>query len=423
MIIHCLGLNHETSTIHLREQLYFSEDQIAPALARYGCGPQKYTSPISELVILSTCNRVELYAVASSLAFDELEQFLAEAQNIPRQNFSEHLYHLTNEEAVEHLLRVAAGLDSQVLGEPQILGQVTRALELARSQGTTGKILSRLFQTAIHAGKRARTETRISHNPASISSVAVRLIAKLVSDLKNAQITVLGAGEMAKLAVIALGKRGVSHIQVVNRTLERAQRLAKMVNAQAATFERLPEILSQTDVLITSTGAPHTLISPKMVTSALQGRPDRPLVIMDIAVPRDVDVRVGEIEGVFLYDLDDLSGRLEESIRLRSQEVPKVKRILEEEQANFMGFFASLDVLPLIINLRQRADEIRQCELEKTLPRLSHLSPDEQETVIAMSKSIVKKILHTPTVRLQSEANSPQAAEYANLARFLFGLD
>jgi glutamyl-tRNA reductase len=228
---------------------------------------------------------------------------------------------------------------------------------------------------------------------------------------------------MAKLAVIALGKRGVSHIQVVNRTLERAQRLAKMVNAQAATFERLPEILAQTDVLITSTGAPHTLISPTMVTSALQGRPDRPLVIMDIAVPRDVDVRVGEIEGVFLYDLDDLSGRLEESIRLRSQEVPKVKKILAEEQANFMRFFASLDVLPLIINLRQRADKIRRRELEKTLPRLSHLSPDERETVIAMSKSIVKKILHTPTVRLQSEANGPQAAEYANLTRFLFGLD
>jgi glutamyl-tRNA reductase len=375
------------------------------------------------MIILSTCNRVELYAVAPGPAFEALEAFLEETRGMPRADFSPFLYRLQNEETAAHLLRVAAGLDSLVLGEPQILGQVTEALAIARSQGTAGKILSRLFQTAIHAGKRARTETAISHNPASISSVAVKLISESVPDLRAAQTTVLGAGEMAELAVEALRKRGASRICVVNRTLARAQVLAQKWGGNAATFETLSEYLPHTDILITSTGAPHTLIHPPMVADAMRQRPQRPLVIMDIALPRDVDAQVAQLPNVVLFDLDTLSTQLDESLSRRAAEVPRVERILADEQAAFMHYLATLEVVPIIVHLRQQANHIRQAELEKTLRRLPGLTPSEQERIDYLTRAIVQKILHAPTACLRQEASGPRLAEYAQAARALFALD
>ncbi len=423
MQIQCLGLSHHTAEIALRERLAFSPENTHAALARLGCGGAACTSAIQELVILSTCNRVELYAATQEIAWDELENFLSEVKGLPRAAFTPYVYRYANEAAVKHLLIVASGLDSQVLGEPQILGQVTQAFSLARSQGSVGKILSRLFQTAIRAGKRARTETMISHNPASTASVAVHLITQILPEISNAEITVIGAGEMAELAVQSLIKRGASHIRVVNRTLERAESLAQKWNGQAATFEQLPDLMASTDVVITSTGAPHTLVHADMLEGALQSRPNRPLVIMDIAVPRDVDSEVSELPGVYLYDIDALSSRLEESLSKRIDEIPKVESILLEEQADFINYLLTLDILPVIIELRHQANQIREQELSKTLRRLQSLSPDEQECITALTKSIVKKLLHTPTVRLRSEANGPNAADYANITRGLFGLE
>jgi len=423
MHILCLGINHQTANVNLRERLAFSESRLEPALARLGCGGGNALFDIQEMVILSTCNRVEIYAVTSTSSFDDLEGFMAETSGVPLVDFSPHAYRLLDEDAIAHLMRVAAGLDSLVLGEPQILGQVTEALAKARSQGVAGKILSRLFQTAIFAGKRARTETVISHNPASIASVAVKKISKIVPDLDTAIIMVLGAGEMAELAVEALIKRGTKQILVVNRTLERAENLSKRWGGGAATFEAISDLLPEADILITSTGAPHTIIHPPVVLEAIRNRPDRPLVIMDIAVPRDVDPEITNIPGVTLFDMDALSTGLEESLAKRQAEVPKVNAILAEEQEAFLRFLSTLDVVPLIVEMRAQANTIRQAELEKTVRRIPELSPEVQDHIDMLTKSIVKKILHSPTIRLRQEASGPNASDYAEIARNLFGLD
>ncbi|MCL4530782.1 MAG: glutamyl-tRNA reductase [Chloroflexi bacterium] len=420
MHIHCLGLNHTTAPITLREKLDFGDEALQAALARLGCGSG--LDHIAELVILSTCNRVELYAASNESAFDSLETFLSEARDFPVSELHPHLYQFMDEEAIQHLMKVAAGLDSLVVGEPQILGQVTHALELARGQGAAGPLLNRLFRAAIHAGKRARTETEISRNPASVSSLAASLCQHAHPDLKTAEVVVLGAGEMAELAVEALRKRGVEKILVVNRTLERARGLAKRWNAETATFESLQDALTRADILIASTGAPHTLIHPEMVHAAMERRLQRSLVLIDIAVPRDIDPEVVDIPHVRLYDIDNLNEHLEQSLAERAVEVPRVESILVEEQEKFVGFFNSLNMLPLITDLRQRAETIRQNELEKTFRRLPDLTEAERARIEALTQALVKKILDAPTQRLRAEAGSPRAPEYAEVARALFNL-
>lgn len=420
MHIHCLGINHTTASISLRERLAFSEDSLRAALARLGCGGME--NAFNELVILSTCNRTEIYAVFDRPEADDLELLLSETRRIPVGEFQRHLYHHVDEDAVRHLLRVASGLDSLVLGEPQILGQVTSALELARGAGSSGPLLSRLFQSAIHAGKRARTETHIARNPASVSSLAASLAERSVRNLANAQIVILGAGEMAELAVEALRKRGAVKVLVLNRTLEKAEMLAKRWQAQASTFERMGEALSAADVLIASTGAPHTIINPGIVERVMLERPTRPLVMIDIALPRDIDSSCNEIPNVKVYDMDSLHTRLEHSLAEREAEVPKVEAILNEEQAGFMAYFSSLDMLPLIVEVRQQAEAIRQAELQKTLRRLPDLSEVERARVEALTMALVKKLLDAPTNRLRAQANTPTAPEYAQVARTLFGL-
>ena len=420
MHIHCLGINHTTASVNLREKLAFNDESLRAALARLGCG--RLGGDLNELVILSTCNRIELYAVSTRTEPDELESLLSDSRGVPVGEFLPHQYHYTDEEAIRHLLRVASGLDSLVLGEPQILGQVTNSLEVARGVGSIGPILSRLFQRAIHSGKRARTETHIARNPASVSSLAASLAEKSVRNLEQAQIVVLGAGEMAELAVEALRKRGATKVLVLNRTLERAERLAKRWQAQASTFERLGEALTAADVLISSTGSPHTIINPGMVVRIMEGRPSRSLVMIDIAVPRDIDSECNDIESVTVYDMDGLNTQLEHSLSEREAEVPQVEAILNEEAKKFMNFFNSLDMLPLIADLRKQAEIIRQAELNKTLRRMPDLNDAERARVDALTQALVKKLLDAPTTRLRAQANTPAAPEYADVARTLFGI-
>ncbi len=417
--IYCLGLNHQTTSVALREKLAFSEEHIQAALARLGCGDG--FDGIREMVILSTCNRVEVYAVAPRV--DSLIEFISETSRVPGTEFERHVYHHQDLDAAHHLFRVAAGLDSLVIGEPQILGQVTRALELARSQNASGPLLNRMFQNAIHAGKRARTETAISHNPASVSSLAATLAERLVQDVRQAQIVVLGAGEMAELATEALRKRGARRVLVVNRTLERARQLAERWGAETATFERLEEALLRADILISSTGAPHTLIHAETVSRIMQQRPDRPLAMIDIAVPRDVDPRAAEVPGVRVYDMDSLNHHLHESLEERRQEIPQVEAILEEELAVFNDYLRSLDMLPLIAELSAYAEQVRQAELEKTLRRLPDLSAAERKRIEKMTQALVKKLLSPAIQRLRAEAACTHAPEYATVARTLFSLD
>jgi len=420
MYILCLGLNHTTAPISLREKLALDESVVRIALARLSCG--HVASPLTELVILSTCNRVELYAVSNQLAFAELEKYLSDVSGVPVDQFRSHVYRFQDRDAVCHLFEVAAGLDSLVIGEPQILGQVTRALELARGQNTVGAVLNRLFQDAIHAGKRTRTETSISRNPASVSSLAASLSERAVRKISETEIVILGAGEMAELAVEALRKRGAQKILVVNRTLERARELVQRWGAQATTFENIHAALESADILISSTGAPHTLISMQMVNEVMQHRMDRPLVLIDIAVPRDIDPNVVNIPHVTLFDIDGLNAKLEHSLSERMAEVPRVKSILEEELELFDEYRRSLDMLPLIADIRQNAEAIRQTELEKTLRRLPDLTEAERSHIEAMTQALVKKLLHAPTNHLRAEATTPRASEFAEIARTLFNI-
>src|SRR5215213_84008 len=387
MHILALGLNHTTTSVHLRERLAFDEEQIRASLSRFACG--HISSSLSELIVISTCNRIEIYAASSQMAFDELDAFLSDARGASLQELQPYLYHFKDQEAARHLFNVAAGLDSLVIGEPQILGQITRALELARGQNTAGPLLNRLFQAAIHAGKRARTETGICRNPASISSLAASVAEKALGQISTANVVVLGAGEMAELTVEALRKRGVEKIQVVNRTLERAHLLAERWNAESATFESLQESLSEADVLISSTGAPHLVLSAQMVSEAMDTRPNRALVLIDIAVPRDIDPDAAKIPHVKLFDIDGLNAQLEDSLTHRMDEVPKVKQILSEELANFTSYLKSLEMLPIIADIHQQAEAIRTVELEKSLRRMPDLTEAERERIEALTHALV----------------------------------
>lgn len=419
--IHCLGLNHRTADLNVREMVAFQEDSIKAALARSGCGLEN-NQVCSEMVILSTCNRVELYAIRPDKDMEPLKSFLAELKDLAPEEFEESLYHFLDDAAVEHLFQVTSGLDSLVLGEPQILGQVMNAFELARGQDAAGPLLSRLFQSALHTGKRSRTETAISHNPASISSVAVHFANEIVTNLENAQIVIVGAGEMAELSVEALRKRGANRITVVNRTLERAALLAERWHGKALTFEKLSQAIQSADILIASTGAPHTLIYSRVVAQAMKGREDRPIVMIDIAVPRDIDPEVGELEGVRLVDIDMLQAYLDQSLSRRAHEVPKVDTIISEELAIFKEYLRTLEIVPLISEMRQKADEIRKAELEKTLRRMPNLSPAEVKRLDAMTQALMKKLLHSPITRLKEEASTVRGVETAETTRRLFGL-
>lgn len=422
MQILCVGLSHHATPLDVRERLHYSPTALKAALARFGCGHHCRPTDLLELAILSTCNRLELYAVAHADRFEPLIDFVAETTGVPRPEFEPYLYRHLNAEAVRHLNRVAAGLDSMILGEPQILGQVTEAYELGLSQRAVGAVLSALLRAAIHTGKRARTETAISRNPASVSSVAAQLAESVVHDLKAAQVVVLGAGEMAELAVEALRKRQATHLTVINRTHERAAQLADRWQARALTFEQLLPALLEADVVITSTGAPHILIKPPLVQDVMAQRPDRPLIFIDIAVPRDVDPDVNRLPNVRCYDIDQLEARVNGSLAERQQAVPHVEAIVADETENFMTWLHGLDIAPVIAGLRAKADAIRRAEVDKTLRHLKDLSDADKRRIEALSEALVSKLLHDPTLRLKAEANNGHAAEYAAAIRHLFAL-
>lgn len=432
MMILCLGLSHHTAPVELRERLGFTHETLKAALALFSCGQDAQPEQVSELVILSTCNRLELYACVrarvspgtaeDSEPFRTLVDFLVETRGVPAVEFEPHLYRHVGTTVVRHLCRVAAGLDSMILGEPQILGQVTDAYEVALSRHAIGPVLSALFRTAIRAGKRARSETAISRNPASISSVAIRLVEQSVGPLAGRRVLVIGSGEMGELAVEALRARGVRHIAVVNRTHQRAAELAQQWGGQAFNFERLAEAIRQADIVIASTGAPHTLVGPALVREVMSSRSGQPLVFIDIAVPRDVDEAVREIPGVRVFDIDDLQSWVEGSIAERQNEIPRVEAIMAQEVMTFEAWLRGVEVMPVIADLRQKAEAIRRRELDRTLHYLPDLDPQMREHIQHLSHSLVNKLLHEPTLRLRAEANNGHAAEYAEAVRYLFGL-
>jgi glutamyl-tRNA reductase len=310
-----------------------------------------------------------------------------------------------------------------VLGEPQILGQVVDAYEASMAHGASRAVLSALFRAAIHAGKRARSETAVGVSAASVSSVAVQLASDVFDGLSECEVLVIGAGEMGELAVRALMERGARGLLVANRTYQRAEQLAQQWNGEAMTFERMGEGLARADIVITATNAPHPILRRREMEAAMQSRQNRPLCIIDIAVPRDVETEVGTLPGVHLHNIDDLQSTVESNLGERHAAVPDVEAIVEEELERFMAWMASLEVVPIIEQLRRRAEEIRLAEVERALNRLGDVSEREREVILSLSRRLVNKLLHQPITSLKQEAADDSGTVYTHIARHLFGLE
>lgn len=417
-----LGLSFRTASVELRERVALSPQALTALLARFGCGYAQRPAGLEELVVISTCNRFELYAASTMADASSLVALLHEVTGIPAQELREHTVSHVGESAVEHLFRVAAGLDSMVLGEAQILGQVTQAFGNATAHGAAGPVLSELFRDAIRTGRRARSETAINRNPATISSVAVKLAAEGIADITTAHVAVIGAGEMAELSLQAFRDRGVTAMTVVNRTLANAAPLAERFGADTLTFERLEEALRRADIVVSSTAAPHFVIVPEVVERAMAARPGRPMHLIDIALPRDVDPAVTQVAGVTCHDIDALQGHVQQTLAERAAEVPKVEVIVAEEVTDYVSWLRQLDVTPLIVEVRQHAEEIRRSAMEKALKQFASLDEKDRRKIEAFSQAFMQKLLHEPTVRLKQQAASGHASEYADAMRQIFGL-
>jgi glutamyl-tRNA reductase len=415
MAVTLLGINHKTAPIEVRERFAFTSAELPAALAafkgHYGNG-----------AILSTCNRTELYVAGgrSRPGRAELLRFLGRLKGENAEEQGNRFYFATHTRAVRHLFRVAAGLESMVLGESEILGQVRNAYAASASAGASGPVLDRLFHAAIHVGRQARSETAIGHYSVSVSSTAVRLARQILGDLEGSTVLVVSAGEAGKLTARNLKETGVARLLVTSRTLERAAELAADLGGQAIPFEQLDRALAESDIVISSTGAPTFLIDEKVMEATMRHRNGRPLLLIDIAVPRDVDPAVRRFENVHLYDIDDLQAVVDGNMREREKEAEKVEALVEEEVSRFVEWYRSLDVIPTITALREHAERVRRAELDKTLSRLPNLSPTEKARVEAMTCAIVKKILHQPIARLKSEGGNGDL--YVAALRDLFAL-
>lgn len=418
MFIVSVGLNHKTAPVEIRERIAFPSHLLPAALA-------EAATDLKETVILSTCNRMELYCLARNPhdGYRGVKRFLSRFHGLEEHYFADHLYFHTNDSAVRHLFCVSSGIDSMIIGEPQILGQVKSALDQAMGSHTTDKVLSALFRQAVTVGKRARTETAIGQNAVSVSYVAVELARKIFGRLDTLRVLLIGAGEMSELAARTLLDCGARSVAVANRTLANAEELASRIGGKATGLDSLEDSLQEADVVISSTGASELIIGPKLLRQVMRARHNRPLFLVDIAVPRDIDPEVQRLENVFLYDIDDLQDVIAANQREREREVEKVRAIIDEETEKFVNWFKSLEVVPLIVAMRQRAEDIRQMEIGKASTALADLSEQHWSALNALTSAIVNKILHEPTVRLKQHANGKNGYVYTEAIRELFGLD
>ncbi len=412
-----VGVSHRTAPLEVREALAFPRDALGDALSRARAG-----TGLSEAMILSTCNRVEVYGREDEGApGNALVRFLAESHGQSAEALASHVYRVEGDAAVRHAFRVAASLDSLVIGEPQILGQVKEAYQIAEEAESLGSTLNALRNRSLAAAKRARTETGIGHNAVSISYVAVELARKIFGELKDRNVLLVGAGKMTELAAKHLVRSGARATVLGGRTFEKAEELAAALGGRAAPFEALRQELVRADIVISGTGAPGVVIRREDVESARSGR-QRPLFLIDIAVPRDIEASAGKLDGVFLYDLDDLKSVAEANLRERRKEAAAAEAIVEQEVREFLAWQKSLDVVPLLVELRRRGDEIRKDELAKARKRLGALTPEQEAALEAATTAMVNKLLHPPTAALKEIARNGFAPEQVALIRRLLGL-
>ncbi|MEZ4706907.1 MAG: glutamyl-tRNA reductase [Caldilineaceae bacterium] len=431
-----VGLNHQTAPIGLRERFSPSDAELQQLLTqlhaiRCSAPGAEGPRPFDEIVLLSTCNRFEIYAVSTGLAEAQFAdnwlrvlEFLAQSHGLSTDDLTAHFYHKSNADAVAHLLNVTAGLDSMILGEQQILGQVSRAYEQAKAAGVTGPILSRLCMQAIHTGKRAHTETAISRHTTSISHAAVQLARQTVGSLVQKRVLIVGSGEMARLAAQSLQRHNIQ-LTIVNRTSARGQELADAVGATAAPLAELPMLLREADVIFTATSAPGFILSAADVAAAMQQRQQHPLLLVDIAVPRNVDPHVAGLNDVTRLDVDDLQAVVDEGFAQRQAEVPKVQAIVVEELDRLLHWLREREIIPALVALRQHTRSIADDELARAKQRIANLhpevAPEIEETMDKLVHRLVNKLLHEPTIRLKEQAAKGEAVRYAQLLNEVFG--
>jgi len=415
-----IGMNHQTAPVELRECLAGDPMNSKKALNR-----MRSSNSIKEAFFLSTCNRVEALVVTDDKdrALDTVISLMAGLGNLPREIFSDHLYSYEDMEAVRHVFRVASSLDSMVVGEPQILGQIKSAYVEATKEKTSGVIINRLMHRAFHVAKRVRTETGISEAAVSISYAAVELAKKIFHELRGKKVLLIGAGEMAELAGRHFMNNGVTTMTVANRTFERAVEVSQQFDGTPVSLEEIPLQLLEVDIVLSSTASPEVVITRDMVKGCLRKRRNRPLFFIDIAVPRDIDPKVNDLENVYLYDIDDLRGITESNLAQRQLEAAKAERIVEEEVVKFEKWLKTLAVVPTLVALREKAEAIVQSELSRSNALISSLNPTQREAVLRLSRSIVEKILNDPILFLKGKAGRSTLPTYLDITRKLFRLD
>ncbi len=414
-----IGLNHKTAPIEIRERLAFQEAEMEKALCQ-----AKSLISLKENMILSTCNRVEIYAAAreAEKAIFDLKNFLSQYHGLSLKEFEKNLFLHIGEEAVRHIFRVASSLDSMVVGEPQILGQIKSAYDTATQTKTSGLILHRLLHRAFHVAKRVRTETKIGNSAVSISSVAVDLAKKIFETLEKKTVLLIGAGEMCELAAQHLVSGGVEKVLVTNRTYERAVTLAQQFSGEPIPFEEMTFGLRRADIVISATDAQQYLLRHDQVTKVMKERKQKPIFFIDIADPRNIEPKVDEIENVYLYNIDHLQKVANDNIQDRGREAQKAEAIVQDEVVKFVNWYRALDITPTIIALRKKFEEIRKGELEKTFSLHPNLSDKERKSLEAMTSAIINKILHSPLTLLKQTNEEAMADLYLDAIQTLFQL-
>jgi len=418
MKVFVVGLNHKIADVDVREKLAFNGPKLEEGLTKF-----KELPEVQEAIILSTCNRVELYANVRDAvkASESIKTFLSEFHNINRESLNDALYIYDDIKAVEHIFRVASSLDSMVIGEPQILGQLKDAFELAHKKKTTGILLNRLMKKAISVAKRVRTETRIAENAVSISFAAVELAKKIFTDLSKKVFMLLGAGEMAELAAKHLISNGVKEVIVSNRTYERACELAKEFNGRPVRFDDFIQEMMRADIVICSTGASDYVLKKSQMQKVMKERKQRPVFIIDISVPRNIDPETNDLDNVYLYNIDDLQGVVDANRFERQKEAEKAERLVEEEVETFFKWQSSLDSVPTIIALREKAEEIKKEELDKLLSKFPGIGEKEKKAIEYMAAAITNKLIHPPTAALKEDFEDKDIM-VATIKR-LYGID
>jgi glutamyl-tRNA reductase len=418
MRLQVVGLSHRTAPIELRESVDFGRggvDVALKALSVHGV--------TQESVILSTCNRAEVYVVIDSdAATERIARFISEYHQLEHRETADHLYTLNGGEAAHHLFRVAAGLDSLVVGEPQILGQVKSAYTAASDLQLTGPLLNRLFHSSFAVGKRVRSETGLGEGAVSVSYAAIALAKKIFGKLSGLGVLILGAGEMAKLTGIHLKAQHVRQITIASRTLKAAEGLASRLDAKAVAWTDLDRAMLGADIVVTATGATEPVLTCPRVEEIMRQRRNRPLFIIDIAVPRDVESAIGDLEQVFLYNIDDLQAIVKENLARRTGELERAESIVTEEVTRFMSWVQSRDIIPTVVALRQRFEAIRQSELLRLEPKLAGLPPEARARIDEITRLIVEKLLLTPTEQLKAVSDESTVVAYADALNRLFRL-